>query len=231
LNIELSLYFCVTISVNQTTTMKYVSLFAFLGMLLLASCAKAPKSQKAEANEAEKEQNKAGATFTLDAAKTAVKWIGTKVTGKHDGTIKVKEGKLITQGNELVGGEFIIDMNTIECLDLQAGKGKEDLEKHLKSPDFFDVQKYPTAKLVITEVKKEQNGQYSHKIKANLTMKDVTKSIEFGANVTVNENTVSAVSNFNIDRTQWGVNYEGKKDNLIRKEINFDINLTANKTS
>lgn len=211
--------------------MKYLSLFAIAGILLMASCAKAPKSQKAEAGDAEKEQTKTGATYALDAAKTAVKWIGTKVTGKHDGTIKVKEGKLITQGNELVGGEFIIDMNTIECLDLQAGKGKEDLEKHLKSPDFFDVGKYPTAKLVITEVKKEPNGQYSHKIKANLTMKDVTKSIEFGANVTVNENTVSAVSNFNIDRTQWGVTYEGKKDNLIRKEVNFDINLTANKAS
>lgn len=211
--------------------MKYISLFAFVGMLLLASCAKAPKSQKAEAGEAEKEENKTGLTYALDAAKTNVKWIGTKVTGQHNGTIKVKEGKLVTQGNTLVGGEFIIDMNTIECLDLAPGKGKESLEKHLKASDFFDVEKYPTAKLVITEVKKEQNGAYSHKIKGNLTMKDITKSIEFGANVTVNENTVSAVSNFNIDRTQWGVTYEGKKDDLIRKEINFDINLTANKAS
>lgn len=210
--------------------MKYLSFIAIVSIALLASCTKAPKSQKAEVKDAEKEQTKAGTTFSLDAAKTAVKWIGTKVTGQHNGTIIVKEGKLITQGNEVVGGECIIDMNSIQCLDLQPGKGKEDLEKHLKSPDFFDVAKYPTAKLVITEVKKEPNGQYSHRVKANLTMKDITKSIEFGANITVNENTITAVSNFNIDRTQWGVNYEGKKDNLIRKEINFDINLIANKS-
>ncbi|MDW8347855.1 MAG: YceI family protein [Bacteroidia bacterium] len=211
--------------------MRYLAFVALIGVVCLSACTKAPKSQKAEAGQAEKEQNKSGAIFNLDAAKTSVKWIGTKVTGRHEGTIKIREGKLIVQGNEVIGGECIIDMSTIECLDLQPGKGKEKLEKHLKSADFFDVEKYPTAKLVITEVKKEPNGQYSHRVKANLTLKDITKSIEFGANIQVTESTVSAVSNFNIDRTEWGITYEGQKDNLIRKEVNFDINLTASKAA
>lgn len=211
--------------------MKHVQFLLAIGILFMAACAKSPKSQNAGAGDAQNENQKTGIAYALDASKTSVKWIGTKVTGQHNGTIKVKEGKLTAQNNELVGGEFVVDMTALEVADLQAGKGKEDLEGHLKAPDFFDAAKYPTAKFVITNVKKEANGNYSHKIVGNLTMKDITKSIEFGANVTTSATNVSAKANFNIDRTQWGVVYEGKKDNLIRKEINFDVDLTANKAS
>ena len=77
-----------------------------------------------------------------------------KVTGSHEGTIVLKSGYLTLDNNDLVGGEFVIDMTTIVCTDL-SGKGKAGIESHLKSDDFFSVDKFPTASLTILNVKKK----------------------------------------------------------------------------
>jgi Uncharacterized conserved protein len=81
----------------------------------------------------------------------------------------------------LKGGSFVIDMSTINVLDIPADKkGNADLRGHLSAPDFFDVAKYPTSKFVITSV--EDKGDKLH-VTGNLTIKDVTKSITIPATV------------------------------------------------
>ena len=82
--------------------------------------------------------------------KSSIAWVGKKVTGQHNGTINFSSGTLVFKGKVLKGGEFVVDMNSINTTDLQAGKGKEKLDGHLKADDFFGVEKYPTAKLKIT---------------------------------------------------------------------------------
>ena len=98
--------------------------------------------------------------------------MGSKVTGSHEGTRDLKSGYLTIENNNLVGGEFVIDMTSILCTDL-SGKGKASIENHLKSDDFFSVDKFPTSSLVIFDVTKNGVGQY--KVNANITIKEMTQ--------------------------------------------------------
>jgi polyisoprenoid-binding protein YceI len=83
--------------------------------------------------------------MVADTSKTTLKWLGEKVTGQHDGTIKLQSGWLNYKDNKIVSGEFFIDMTSIK-----ETTGNTRLETHLKSEDFFSAAKFPTAKLVIT---------------------------------------------------------------------------------
>mgnify|MGYP002084543859 CR=1 FL=1 len=110
-------------------------------------------------------------------------------------------------------------------------KGK--LEGHLKDADFFDVSKNPTAEFEISSVAADTAGGGTHKITGNLTLRGVTKSVSFPAKVQVDPaaKTASATANFNINRKDWNISYEGKKDDLIRNEVNIDLNISASKAA
>ena len=115
-------------------------------------------------------------------------------------------------------------------------KQKEGLEGHLKSPDFFDVAKYPTAKFEITSVEPYVADSTSklkdatNIIKGNLTLKDSTKNIAFPARITVDATKATAVADFDIDRTLWGMNYKGPnnpQDWVISKTVNIKLAVSA----
>jgi polyisoprenoid-binding protein YceI len=170
-----------------------------------------------------------GKKLKVNTAESKLAWVGTKPSGSHTGTINIKNGNIkLAKGKSIVGGNFTIDMNSMECTDLQ-GKSKEGLIGHLKSADFFDVTKNPTAKFEIASAEAlpdDANGA-THKITGNLTMRGVSNSISFPAKVSVSKNTVTAEANFNIDRTQWGMTYGA--DGKVAKEINLNLNLKAEK--
>lgn len=155
---------------------------------------------------------------------SALTWVGSKVTGSHEGTIKLKSGYLTLDNNNLVGGEFVIDMTTIVCTDL-SGKGKASIEGHLKSDDFFSVDKFPTASLTILDVKKKGLGQYQ--VNANITIKGMTQEIMFDAEI--KEKTAKA--KLVIDRTEFGIIYksgnffEELADKAIYDEFKLSIEL------
>ena len=124
----------------------------------------------------------------------------------------------------LKGGEFVIDMSSLACTDLN-GEYKGKLEGHLKSDDFFGVEKYPTSNLNITKVK--STGKNSYKITADLTIKGITKSIKFDASIYGKK----ATANLKVDRTQFNVKYgsgsffDGLKDNMIYDEFDLVIDI------
>ena len=155
---------------------------------------------------------------------SALTWVGSKVTGSHEGTIELKSGYLTLDNNILVGGEFVIDMTTIICTDL-SGKGKASIEGHLKSDDFFSVDKFPTASLTILDVKKKGLGQYQ--VNANITIKGMTQEIMFDAEI--KEKTAKA--KLVIDRTEFGIIYksgnffEELADKAIYDEFKLSIEL------
>ena len=106
---------------------------------------------------------------------------------------------------------------------MKKSEAKQNLEDHLKDPDFFDVQKYPTAKLVITKV--EYPIPTSLRIEANLTIKGITKSINF--NATADYEKKQLTTKFKIDRRRWNVNYNSKlRDGAISDAIGFEVQLT-----
>lgn len=210
--------------------MKKITLLSAVAAFVLASCAGNPEGKKAETKDsvAISQTEVVGNTLNVDTAASKVVWTGTKVTGKHTGTVSIKAGTLNVDNGKLVGGNVVLDMNTISSTDLE-GEFKGKLDGHLKSEDFFAVASHPEATFTITEVKPGATDQDLN-ISGNLVIKGVSKNITFDAKIVEStEATVKATANFNITRADWGVNYEGKSDDLISKEINFDISLVANK--
>lgn len=141
-------------------------------------------------------------TKTVDTGKSVITWVGKKVTGQHDGTVKLQSGNLVFKGKTLTGGTFVVDMNSIEVTDIKAGQGKEKLEGHLKNDDFFGTDKYPTAKLQFKKIVKKSANLYN--VTADMTIKGITSPVNFDLNV--NNNTATA--DLKVDRTKFDIKYK-----------------------
>lgn len=172
-------------------------------------------------------------TFNVDASATKVEWVGKKITGKHSGGIKVKEGTLTFTGDLITAGTIVVDMTTISVTDIPASdEGNGKLVGHLSSPDFFDSAKYPTSTLVI---KSSEKAGKDLKIKGELTMIGQTKPVDFTATVSKTGDMASAKADIVIDRTKWGLKYgsgsffKGLGDKAINNEFTLSINLSAKK--
>jgi polyisoprenoid-binding protein YceI len=156
--------------------------------------------------------------------KSTIKWLGeyTFYFGGHHGFINFKEGFFIKTDDVITGGEFIIDINSITNTDIEKQEGKKGLVDHLKNEDFFDVKKYPLGKLVITKV--EYADKTNARLEANLTLKGITKPINFRAEFNYDEKELK--TRFKIDRKRWNVNYESKfKDGAISDAIGFEVSV------
>lgn len=160
----------------------------------------------------------------INTEKSTISWVGKKITGQHIGTISIKSGELLMDDDKLTGGSFVIDMSSLSVEDLKAGQGKEKLEGHLNSDDFFGINKYPEATLSIINVIGIGKGQY--KVQANITIKDKLQEISFDANVGKG----MATAEITIDRTKHDIRYGSGSffDNLGDNMINDDFVLTVN---
>ena len=161
-------------------------------------------------------------TRDVNVTESSIQWKGYKVTGSHEGTIALENGTLMFEDDKLVGGNFTIDMTSIVVTDLSAGKGKENLEGHLKSDDFFGVEEYPKAMFKMTSV---SGGNGTYQVKGDMTIKGKTNPVAFDMVVSGN----TATANFKIDRTKYGIKYKSGSffDNLKDKAIydEFDLNV------
>jgi len=162
-------------------------------------------------------------TYTVDAAKSTITWVGKKVTGSHNGTIALKSGTLNVDGKKVTGGTFVMDMTTIKDAD-----GSAKLEGHLKADDFFGTDKFPTSTFVITKV---VGSGANVNVSGNLTIKGTTKPISFPATVTVNgDGTVSAMAGkITVDRTKFDIRYGSKSffDGIGDKAIDDNFELAV----
>lgn len=168
-------------------------------------------------------------TYTVDLSKSSITWSGKKFAGSHTGTVDLTSGTLAFNGKKLVEGGFVANMTTIKDADKNGG-----LEKHLKSEDFFGVEKFPAANFVIKKV--EGNGANVN-VTGDLTIKGVTNSITFPATLVWNaDKTVSATADkIVIDRTKYGIQFKSKSvfanigDNFIYDDFTLSVKLTAKK--
>lgn len=216
-----------------------LSLLSIMAILLIA-CGGGVEGKKAKTKEAEAVKPAEIATETYALARNSkIEWVGSKkfVGDKHNGTVPVKSGIFEVAEDGIVGGNFILDMSNITNSDLE-GEWQGKLLGHLKSPDFFDTAKFPTAEFTITNVEKLSGvSGATHKIKGNLTLKNTTKSIEFNADVkTAGDGITATTPQFVIDRTQWGVEYgstdktsvaDDLKDKIISNDIGIKMSLTG----
>ncbi|WP_163708114.1 YceI family protein [Mangrovibacterium lignilyticum] len=162
-------------------------------------------------------------TLKVDASKSTITWLGKKVTGEHSGTIEVKSGELTLDGNAIAGGEFVVDMTSLKNTDLTDPEWNGKLIGHLKSDDFFGVETYPEAKLVIT--KKAAFSGNKATVTGDLTIKSTTKPVTF--DVTQDGKTYKA--EITIDRSEYDIRYGSNSffDNLGDKAIYDDFYLTV----
>ncbi|MEW5676183.1 YceI family protein [Flavobacterium enshiense] len=208
------------------------SLF-IISSVLLTSCKKEQAAQgESSADTSEAVITPGDIKLTADTKQSIINWVGTKPAGKHNGTISLKEGDVTVKDGQIQNGTFVLDMNTITVTDLKPGDGKEDLEAHLKGTkgkegedDFFNVKKYPTGKFIISKVA-DENGKTI--VYGNLTLKNVTKAVNFPATVVASDTLVSIESEpLMINRTYWNINYGSKSvfDNLKDKFINDEVEI------
>ena len=169
------------------------------------------------------------ATNVIDTESSTLNWVGKKITtSQHNGSLKFLSGELIicasNDGSEslVCGGEFSVDMTSLLVEDL-TGSGKKRLEGHLKSDDFFSVNKHKTAYLSINSSKATDSGFIAQ---GSLTIKDITHPIEFK----LTRNLGGFVADLVFDRSKYNVKYNSGSffENLGDNLILDDIELTAN---
>jgi len=162
----------------------------------------------------------------VNTASSSVAWYAEKVTGKHNGTVGISAGALNLNGNKLVGGNFTIDLKSIKDLDITDAGYNQKFIGHISSGDFFEVEKFPTATFVITKIAGNQ-------VTGNLTIKGITKSISFPAEISVKGGKVAAKASITIDRTDYNIKYGSKKffdsigDKAIFDDFKLDISLIS----
>ena len=161
-------------------------------------------------------------TERMEVKESTITWVGKKVTGKHTGTINLKEGYLEMEGENIVGGAFVMDMTSIQVTDL-SGEWKDKLEGHLNSDDFFGTANHPTATLVIESATKSES---TFTVNGKITIKGVTEPITFDLKMEGSTGTTA----LKIDRTKFGIRYGSGSffDNLGDKTIyeDFDLDVT-----
>jgi polyisoprenoid-binding protein YceI len=161
--------------------------------------------------------------MNADPEKTTLQWLGEKVMGQHTGTINLKDGWLTMKNNQIVSGEFNIDMTSIK-----ESESNQMLEKHLKSDDFFSVEKFPTANLVLTGSDSFDKGIAV--VRGSLTIKGVTNPIEFKTLLQKKDEGTWFFANIVVDRTKFNIRYGSGSffDNLGDKAIYDEFKLKVN---
>ena len=164
--------------------------------------------------------------FEIVSTQSNIDWVGRKVIGAHNGTIAIKEGKLILNDGKLTGGKIIVDTTSIKILDLTDPATNAQFAGHLASADFFASEKFPEATLQITSVS-------DNHVEGNLTIKGITHPISFDTAVNVNGDQLTATGKLVIDRTKYEMKFRSGNffkdlgDTLIYNDFELDITVTA----
>jgi len=197
-------------------------------LFVASSCANpATNKPKAVTNDAApvSSSSPAGAVdkYLITPENSKITFVASKVTGSHHGAFEKFSGGIDYAGQpEKSRVTITIDTASVTT-------DTPDLTKHLKTADFFDVAKFPQAKFESTEIRAGGEKGATHTITGNLQLHGVTKSITFPATIVVSPGVITVDSTFSINRKDFGINYAGAADNLIRDEVVLTLNVRATK--
>ncbi len=212
--------------------MKKILLPALLAASLLAA---APASAQKKMTPG---SSKASSTsYQLQPQLSTLGWVGKKVTGEHNGTMQFQDGTILVRGSQVVGGTFVVDMNSLKVDDLKEQEYNAKLVGHLRSEDFFSIDKNATSTFKITSVtplKGDAKGNNAT-VKGDLTIKGITQPISFPAKTGVKNGVASATGVATIDRTKFDIKYGSKSffesigDKAIMDDFTLSFNVIAKK--
>ncbi len=193
-----------------------------LTALLVCSCSNPATNQpKAVTSDAAPTSSTTtgGEKYRITPDTSKITFVGSKVTGSHNGSFEKFSGTIDYNGKpETSKVTITIDANSITT-------DTPDLTKHLKTADFFDVAKYPEAKFESTAIKGGGDKGATHTVTGNLTLHGVTKSITFPATIVVAPDAITVDSTFAINRKDFGINFAGASDNLIRDDVVLTLKI------
>ena len=196
------------------------------GLIFFTACDPASNTTKATTGQATQVASPAtarGQKYVINAQNSKIEFVGSKVTGKETGSFGDFSGEVDYAGTpENSRVNITIKLDSITT----ASPG---LDKHLKTADFFDVAKFPEASFVSTAIKAGGENGASHTVTGNLTMHGVTKAITFPATINVTPEAATVESSFSINRKDFGINYAGASDNLIRDNVVLALHVRATK--
>ncbi|HET6976309.1 MAG TPA: YceI family protein [Pyrinomonadaceae bacterium] len=206
-----------------------VLLMIVAGLMLVSACSDpAADKSKAITGEAKQVASPAAAAqgqkYLITPQNSKVEFTGSKVTGSHNGSFGDFSGQIDYAGApEQSRVSFTIKTDSLTT-------DTPDLTKHLKTPDFFDVAKFPEASFVSTSIKPGGEKGASHTVTGNLTLHGVTKEVTFPATISVAPDAATVDSTFSINRKDFGINFAGQTDNLIRDDVVLKLTIRATKS-
>lgn len=214
---------------KKTTLISAILLIS--ASVFIISCGK-DKPVTSESNEVLTTSD--GQVYVVDTLNSKAEWKGFKVVKSdntsHIGHLKFESGEVTVKGNKLESGQFVIDMTSLSNEDLKDAESNGKLLGHLKSADFFDATKFPTASYEITKVTEAPaGGDYNTVLDGNLTLKGITKPFSFNANVKVDKSELMiATEPKDINRDEFGVKFQmPAAEGLIKNEINIQVKIKA----
>lgn len=147
--------------------------------------------------------------YQLTASASRMEWSGSKtlIANYIDrGTVAIASGSAVVEAGAVTKGSVVVDLTTITTTSTGRGSGETMMQKHLKSADFFDVEKYPTATFTFEKLTPASvSGQFT--VSGTLAIKGVTKPVQFLATLTGAGNALTMEATATLDRTQWGLTY------------------------
>ncbi len=189
-------------------------------LLLIAACGDVGDAPEAQVGDAVEVSELAGDTYVIDSTRSELKWRAAKVTRAHDGGFRDFSGVLTVADGQVAGVDVTIDTRSI-------WSDTERLTGHLKSPDFFEVERYPEATFRSASVTPIDSTGATHLVSGNLTMHGQTNGVTFPATIHVQNGEIHASADFIINRTDWGINYTGQADDLIENNVRLIFELVA----
>ena len=198
------------------------------GLIFFTACndpaADTTKARTGDAAQVASPATAQGQRYHITPQNSKIEFIGSKVTGKHNGSFGDFSGHVDYAGspeNSRVTITIKSDSITTDT---------PDLTKHLKTADFFDVAKFPEATFVSTAIKPGGENGASHTVTGNLTLHGVTKAVTFPATINVTADAATVESSFSINRKDFGINYAGAADNLIRDNVVLALHVRATRS-
>src|ERR1051325_5713271 len=206
---------------------KGIAITILSGLIFLIAChdpaADTSKAKTGEAAQVALPAAAQGQKYSITPQNSKIEFSASQVTGKHNGSFGDFSGQVDYAGSpENSHVNITIKTDSITADD-------PDLTKHLKTPDFFDVAKFPEATFVSTAIKPGGENGATHTVTGNLTMHNVTKSITFPATINGTPDAATVESNFSINRKDFGITYAGPADNLIRNDVVLALHVRATK--
>ncbi len=210
---------------------KHAILFAVLSTPAFVGCKSAvdeapaakvnqKKADTKRAEEADPKPDPKPATGALevDVAASKIEFVGAKVTADHTGRFADFSGQAVLDGDEATSVSFTVQTASVE---IEPAK----LQSHLRTDDFFAVEQFPVAKFTSTKVEAKPDGDNTHSITGDLELRGVENEITFPAKITVDDTAATGSARFTINRKNWGIEYRGMEDDLIKDDVLLVLEL------